>query len=430
MTRPVAIVGLGHVGTIAAACLARRGHRVIAIDRDACRVAMVEAGRAPIDEPGLAERVAKARQSGRLRATTRVADAVPLARATLVCVGTPIGEDGRADLRDLDEATPQIADALRGARGRHVVVIRSTVPPGTTAGVARTLAARSGLLPGRDLGVCVHPEFLREGSAIADFEEPDAVVIGETDRRDGDVALALAGAHRAPGILRCEPATAELLKYVHNAWNALRVSFANETGALAAALGVDGAAALAAFAGSATGAITGRYLAPGAPWGGACLGKDLEALRALAEARAIATPLLDGVARSNDAHLDRCVAQVLAHGARRIGIVGLAFKPGIADVRGSPYLALAQRLAERGAEVRVFDPRVAMADLGAAWQERRCDTIGALANACDLLVLCHCDPDTRRAVHRDAARLACVDLTAKLPAAEPPRHGSDDVAAA
>jgi GDP-mannose 6-dehydrogenase len=430
MSQRVAVIGLGHVGAVAAACLAHRGHRVIAIDRDVRRVAAVEAGHAPVQEPRLEERIAAACRSGRLRATTSVEGAVPLASATLLCVGTPIGADGRADLRDLARATRQLGDALRRTRVRHVVVIRSTVPPGTTESVAEALAERSGLVQGRDFGVCVEPEFLREGNAVADFESPDAVVIGETDRRDGDVALTLAAPHRATRITRCAPAEAELLKYLHNAWNALRVSFANEVDALAAPLGLDGATILGAFAGNATGAISGRYLAPGAPWGGACLGKDLEALRGLAASQAVAAPLLEGVARSNEAHLDRCVERVLAYGVARIGVVGLAFKPGIADLRDSPFLALAQRLAAGGAQVRVFDARVAAADLDPAWQARRCDTIGALAGACDLLVLCHGDSATRRALARDAARLACVDLTAQLRVAAPPTRRSDDVAAA
>jgi len=176
--------------------------------------------------------------------------------------------------------------------------------------------------------------------------------------------------------------------------------------------------------------VSGRYLAPGSPWGGACLGKDLEALRALAAQHGIAASLLEGVARSNEAHLDRCVTRILAHGARRIGIVGLAFKPGIADVRGSPYLVLAQRLLERGVAVRVFDARVAPADLDPTWQARRCSTIGELAGACDMLVLCHGDAATRGAVERGAGGLPRVDLSARLPVVEPLRRGSDDVAVA
>src|SRR4051812_19461013 len=173
MTRAIAVVGLGHVGSVAAACLALRGHRIIAVDRDAWRVAAIEAGRAPVDEPRLANVVAAARQTGRLTATTSLREAVSATRASLVCVGTPGLAEGAADLRDLDDAIATIAGALAHSAGRHVIVIRSTVPPGTTEAVARRVAELSGLAAGRDFGVCVNPEFLREGTAVDDFDAPE-----------------------------------------------------------------------------------------------------------------------------------------------------------------------------------------------------------------------------------------------------------------
>jgi GDP-mannose 6-dehydrogenase len=416
-SRAVAVVGLGHVGSVAAACLALRGHRVIAVDRDERRVAAIEAGRPPVDEPRLAAAVAAARQTGRLSATTSLPDAVGATRASLVCVGTPGLADGAVDLRDLQAAVAGIAAALTNSAGRHVIVIRSTVPPGTTQAVARSVAERSGRVAGRDFGVCANPEFLREGSAVDDFDGPQPLVIGETDRRDGDLVLDLERAHHARSVLRCAPATAELLKYLHNGWNALRVSFANEVGAAASALGVEAPALLAAFSGNATGAMTPGYLAPGGPWGGACLRKDLAALRYVTAQSDVAAPLLDAIQTSNEAHLRRCVAGIEALAPRRVAIIGLAFKPGTADVRDSPFVALAERLAAQGAQVRVFDPLVADADLSAALRERRDATLAAIMAGTDLAVVCHGDTATRTQLAplaRDARQvdLSCSPLAA------------------
>lgn len=427
MTERVAVIGLGHVGAVVAAGLARRGHAIVAVDRDPARVASVECGAAPVEEPGLAQALADARRAGTLRAIGNVPDAVAASRISLVCVGTPALRDGGVDLRDVEAAARGIASGLRAAAERHVVVVRSTVPPGTTRALAATLARLSGRVAGRDFGVCAHPEFLREGEALADFEAAAAVVIGETDPRDGDAVLALQP--RGTVAVRVDPETAELVKYTHNAWNATRVAFANEIGALGAALGVDARAALAAFAGNATGAIDGRYLRPGLPWGGACLGKDVAALRRTAERAGIAAPLLDAVVASNAAHLDRCVAGVLAHRARRIGIVGIAFKPGTGDVRDSPFLALAQRVLEAGRDVRWLDARVRDDALAAAWSSRRMSSLAALVDACDVVVLCHRDAATRAAVTAACAgRATLVDFSNGL--AAPPAAAPDDAAAA
>jgi GDP-mannose 6-dehydrogenase len=427
MTGRVAVIGLGHVGSVVAAGLARRGHAVVAVDRDAARVASVERGIAPVEEPGLADALAQARAAGALRATADVVRAIVDSRISLVCVGTPALRDGSVDLRDLDGAARDIALGLKASAGRHVVVVRSTVPPGTTRHLAVTLGRLSGRTPGKDFGVCANPEFLREGEALSDFEAAATVVIGETDRRDGDAVLAL----QPPGAaaVRVDPETAELIKYTHNAWNATRVAFANEIGALGAALGVDARAALTAFAANATGAIDGRYLRPGFPWGGACLGKDLAGLRRMAQRTGVAAPLLDAVAESNGVHMDRCVAAVLAHGARRIGIAGIAFKPRTGDVRDSPFLAFAQRLVDAGRDVRWHDPSVRDGGLAPAWSARRAASLPALVDACEAVVLCHRDAETRAAVTAVCAGRADV-IDFSQPPVPTPTRAKDDAAAA
>jgi len=426
VSRAIAVVGLGHVGSVVAACLAERGHTVIAVDRDARRVAAVEAGEAPVEEPRLASVLARAHASGRLSATLALADAVTRTRATLVCVGTPSNAGGTADLRDVEATVAAIGRALRPGAARHVVVLRSTVPPGTTRAMTRLLARESALEAGRSFGVCVNPEFLREGSAVDDFEARDAVVIGETDRRDGDLVLALERGRRVRSVTRCDPDTAELLKYLHNAWNALRVSFANEAGAAASAWSIDARAALSAFAGNGTGAMTPGYLVPGAAWGGGCLGKDLETLRLLVARAGVAAPLLDAIAASNRAHVGRCVERVVAQHAQDVTLVGLAFKPGTADVRDSPFVALAERLAQRIPRLRLFDAHVADDDLAPALRSLRAPSLDAALDGSALVVLCHGDAATRAAI---AARgLPSIDFGVPVGGEQP--LASRDVAAA
>jgi GDP-mannose 6-dehydrogenase len=292
--------------------------------------------------------------------------------------------------------------------------------------MTQLLAQRSGLVAGVDFGVCVNPEFLREGSAVDDFEARDAIVIGETDGRDGDLVLSLERGRRLRSVMRCDPATAELLKYLHNAWNALRVGFANEAGALATDLRIDARSALAAFASNATGAMAPGYLAPGAPWGGGCLGKDLEALRDVATRRGVAVPLLDAIGSSNARHAERCVEDIVARGARRVTLIGLAFKAGTADVRDSPFVAIARELAQRVEWLRVYDAEVADEDLDAALRRLRARSLEAALGESDLAVLCHGDRAAREAIR--ASGVACVELA--IPNIAPQPLAPPDVAAA
>jgi len=251
-------------------------------------------------------------------------------------------------------------------------------------------------------------------------------VICETDRRDGDLVLALERGRHVRTVTRCDPATAELLKYLHNAWNALRVDFANEAGAAASALGLDARALLGAFAGNATGAMTPGYLTPGAPWGGGCLGKDLAALRHLAAGAGVGVPLLDAIGASNDAHVARCVEHVLAERAERVAFIGLAFKPGTADLRDSPFVAIAETLVQRGARLRLFDAHVPDADLAPALRALRAESLAAALAGSSLVVICHGDATTRAAVAASGVR--CIDLGFAAGAPQP--QARSDVAAA
>lgn len=388
----VSVHGLGHVGAVTAACLASRGHEVVAFDTDASRVEAVLARRAPVFEPGLDGLVAAARATGRLRATTEVAEAVAAAEILLVCVGTPaLGNDG-FDASALVAACDSIGGALGDVIRNPLIVIRSTVLPGTTRTVVIPALERgSGKRVGKDFGICVNPEFLREGVAIADFVDPPKIVIGELDCDDGDRLLALYSPAAATPLIRGCLEAAELLKYTDNAWHALKVSFANEIGALAAASGVDGLELMEQFGRDSRLNVSVAYLRPGAPFGGACLSKDLSALRGFATDRGVRTPVLDSIEMSNCAHLDRLLAVIDGCRSERIGLVGLGFKPGTGDLRNSPFVALADTLIARGHVVRYFDPCVDGATHASATNLVATSSLLELIEFAQTLVLCHRD---------------------------------------
>jgi GDP-mannose 6-dehydrogenase len=354
----ISVFGLGYVGAVAAACLARRGHAVIGVDTSPQKVAAINAGQSPLVEPGLAELIRAAVDAGRLSATSVGADAVAASELSLICVGTPCHGNGRVNLDQLRRCCRGIGAALRSRTGRHVVALRSTVPPGTTTGqVGPWLETASGRRIGPDLGLCYQPEFLREGQAIADFEEPAKTVIAASDQASGDCLASLYAELGAP-LIRTDFATAELLKYVDNGWHALKVGFANEVGSLAKALGVDSRALMAIFRLDRKLNLSEAYLGPGFAFGGSCLPKDLRALGHAGRALNLELPLLDAVLPSNQRHLERVLARISSHAVKRIGVIGLSFKPGTDDVRESAMVAVIERLIGRGCEVRVFDPLV------------------------------------------------------------------------
>ncbi|MEO8486463.1 MAG: nucleotide sugar dehydrogenase [Betaproteobacteria bacterium] len=407
----IAVVGLGPVGIVAAAGLALAGHRVHATDRDPARVAALREGRTPIVEPGLPARVAATVASGALVAVGSVAEAVIRASITLICVGTPASASGEPDLAALVSACDAIGAALRRATPSPVVVVRSTVLPGTTRDlVVPRLAAASGLVPGRDFHVAVQPEFLREGSALADYDLPAKLVVGSLDAQVADAIVALLAPDPACVVVRTSPEAAELAKVADNAWHALKVAFANEIGALARELQVDGDALMTDFARDRTLNVSAAYLRPGAPFGGSCLVKDVAALDRRADAAGFRAPLLAAILPSNRAHFDRVVDDIAAD-ARIVGIVGLSFKPGTADLRASPYLEIAHALAARGRAVFAWDERVPRDDPACdpAWFAA---SPQALADAADTIVVCHASPEALAAIaSRATSRHTVVDLT-------------------
>jgi GDP-mannose 6-dehydrogenase len=357
----ISIFGLGYVGSVTAACLAETGHEVWGVDVSADKVAMVNAGESPVIEPRVEEMMSRAIQRGMLRATTDPRAAVAATELTLVCVGTPSLPNGSTDLSAMLDVSGQIGAALAEKSSRHCVVFRSTVPPGT---VRRTLipaverASRRSV--DRDFDVCMHPEFLREGTAVKDFYDPPFIVIGEATASGGDLVARMYDGLAAP-IERTTYEVAELLKYSCNAFHALKVAFANEMGTLAKSLGVDGHRVMQLFALDKKLNVSPAYLKPGFAFGGSCLPKDLRLLMYAARQNDLALPLLGSIMESNRLHLERTLQRILATGEKRIGMLGLSFKVGTDDLRESPSVALIEVLIGKGFQVKIYDPDVMLA---------------------------------------------------------------------
>lgn len=347
-----AVVGLGYVGCVSAACLAHLGNRVIGVDRDEHKVDAVRGGRAPFFEPGLEELLQAGIASGRLTASTDLAAAIEQSDIVLICVGTPSERGGNLGLEQLRRVSAEIAHCLPGRSRWLIVAVRSTVLPGTCEDVAATALRASA-----QASVVSNPEFLREGGAVRDFMEPSLVVVGGEDRNAVD---RVAGLYAPLGVEPCRVSlrTAELIKYACNSFHALKVAFANEIGALGAELGIDAAEVMETLCRDVRLNISPAYLKPGFAFGGSCLPKDLRALVHRAGRLDLKLPLLESILPSNEKHLDRAVQAVLDLPGQRIGVFGLAFKENTDDLRESPVAALLEQLIGKGRDLRVFDPQI------------------------------------------------------------------------
>ena len=348
----VAVLGLGYVGCVTAACLAELGHSVIGVDRDESKVKNITEGRAPFYEPGLEALVESGIRSGCLRATISAGEAVRDADIVMVCVGTPSERSGNLGLDQMKRAVEEIAASVGGRTRPLIVAIRSTVFPGTCEDVIIPALAR---LP--HVSVVSNPEFLREGSAVRDFREPSLVVVGGSDPAAVRAAAALydgLGVEARLVSLR----TAEMIKYACNAFHAVKISFANEVGALSAKLSIDAQEVMTTLCHDTRLNISAAYLKPGFAFGGSCLPKDLRALTYRSARLDVKLPFLESVLPANQAHLNRAIQDVLDLPAERIGVIGLAFKENTDDLRESPVVSLLEQLIGKGRSVRVYDPHI------------------------------------------------------------------------
>jgi GDP-mannose 6-dehydrogenase len=359
----IAVFGLGYVGCVSAACLTRQGHRVLGVDVNPTKVALINAGRSPIIESGLDEMIPAAVAAGCLTAGADAAESVAQADISLICVGTPSQPNGDLDLQYVRNVACQIGRALRTHARYHAVVVRSTMLPGSIEStVVPLLEQESGKQAGRDFGVHIYPEFLREGSAVEDYDHPAFTLIGSWPHSDPDFIGPLYQGIDAP-LIQTDVRAAEMVKYVSNAFHALKVSFANEIGIICKALAIDSHAIMDIFVQDTRLNISAKYLRPGFAFGGSCLPKDLRALMYKVKTLDLETPLLKSILPSNSLHIDHTFHLIQRTEQRRIGILGLSFKAGTDDLRESPMVQLVEQLLGKGYEVRIYDRDVSMAKL-------------------------------------------------------------------
>jgi GDP-mannose 6-dehydrogenase len=375
----VSVFGLGYVGTVTAVALARLGAKVIGVDINPGKVADLNNGESPVSEPGLAELLSEVVGRGMLRATTDVSEAIANSDVSMVCVGTPSKPNGSLNSDYVVRVAQSIASALRAKKKYHLIVIRSTVLPGTTDFIADlisdTLASRPGGVP---FGICMNPEFLREGNALRDFFESPQTIIGEIDETSGDLLADLYRDLSAP-VVRTDLRTAEMLKYANNAFHALKISFANEMGTICNELAIDGGRVMELLCSDTKLNISNAYLRPGFVFGGSCLPKDLRALNYLSLHNDLSTPLIGSILPSNEAHLQRAILHIENLGTKKIGLLGLTFKPNTDDLRESPMVRLAEILLGKGYDIQIYDPKLQPSRLVGSNRQYVCERIPHLS---------------------------------------------------
>ena len=359
----ISIFGLGYVGTVTAGCFAQDGHEVIGVDPFRAKVDLINAGRSPIIEAQIEEIISAEVKSGRLRATSDQDQAIRETELSFVCVGTPSQINGNLDLSFIRRVCELIGDALKTKPTRHTVVIRSTILPGTMRDVViPTLEEHSGKKAGVDFGVCNNPEFLREGTAVKDFNSPPKTVIGELDRESGEILASLYSKLQAP-LIRTEIEIAEMIKYVDNCWHALKIGFANEIGNLCKSFSIDSHAVMKIFCEDKKLNISSMYLTPGFAFGGSCLPKDLRAITYTGKMRDLELPIMSSVLPSNELQVSRGVQMIMGKGKRKVGVLGFSFKAGTDDLRESPIIEVIERLLGKGYDLRIYDKNVRIASL-------------------------------------------------------------------
>lgn len=395
----ISVFGIGYVGVVSAACLARDGHKVLAVDIVPERVDIINSGQSPIVENGLVPLIADAVRDGLLTATLDAEAAIMATDASFVCVGTPSNADGSVGLHHVTSVCEIIGRAMAKKQGYHSVIIRSTIVPGTMEAICiPALEAASGMRAGVDFGVGYYPEFLRESTAIEDYDNPGLIVFGALDKPTFDILNDL-NKDMPCDIHKVDLRTAEMVKYTSNTWRAVKVSFANEIGNIARACGLDGQLVMKLLCSDTKVSMSAHFMRPGFAFGGSCLPKDVRALQQLAKQRDVAAPLLAAVLSANDAQINRAVQMVAASGMKSVGLVGISFKPGTDDLRESPLAELAARLITDGHDVQVYDPNVSLGyaqdldsvgrgnDVVPDLRDRMVPTIDALIAGADIIVV-------------------------------------------
>jgi GDP-mannose 6-dehydrogenase len=417
----VSVFGLGYVGSVSAASFAADGHSVVGVDVNPDKVTSLNEGRSPIVEKGLDELIRAGAANGSLRATTSTDEAVHATDLSLLCVGTPSRKNGSLDLTYLERVSEQIGSALRQKDGYHVVVIRSTVLPGTTHDVViPTLERASGKQYGTGFGVTVNPEFLREGTAIQDFRQPPLTLVGHNYKSDAAPTEALYSKVDAP-LVNTSIRTAEMIKYASNTWHALKVCFANEIGNLCKRVDIDSHEVMDIFCRDEKLNLSSYYMKPGFAFGGSCLPKDVRALQYRAKEVDLDMPVIKAILGSNQLQIQHALEQVMESGKKRVGLLGFSFKAGTDDLRESPIVILAEALLGKGYDLRIYDRNVSIARLVGANKEYintqiphlsslLCETIDEVLEHSEVIVVGNAAPEFADALKRTRADQTIVDL--------------------
>ena len=365
----ISIFGLGYVGCVSGACLAKLGHRVIGVEPNQTKVDLLNSGKSPIVEEGLEDLIVETTQSGKFSATADWKSAVAETELAIICVGTPSRSNGSIDLKFVERVCEQVGQALAGKKDYFTVVIRSTVLPGSVENVMQPILEKySGKKAGADFGVCMNPEFLREGTAIDDFHHPPKTVIGELNPQSGELLAQLYAGLPGP-MVRVPIRVAEMVKYVDNTFHALKVTFANEVGNLSKELGVDSHRVMDIFCQDTKLNLSPYYLKPGFAFGGSCLPKDLRAITSEARILDVATPLLGSILESNRLQAQKVTKKLLEFKGKWLGFLGFSFKGGTDDLRESPIVEVIEAMLGKGFDIKIYDRHVSIAKLMGANKE-------------------------------------------------------------
>jgi GDP-mannose 6-dehydrogenase len=417
----VSVFGLGYVGSVSAASFAADGHEVVGVDVNADKVASLNEGRSPIVEKGLAEQIDDTVRRGALRATTSTSEAVSDTDLSLICVGTPSRKNGSLDLTYLERVCRQIGEALRAKESYHVVVVRSTVLPGTTHDVViPAIEHASGKRYGTGFGVTVNPEFLREGTAIHDFRHPPMTLVGHNYTSDARPTQQLYAKVDAP-MVTTSIRTAEMIKYASNTWHALKVCFANEVGNLCKRLQIDSHEVMDIFCRDEKLNLSSYYMKPGFAFGGSCLPKDVRAMQYRAKELDLDMPVIQAILGSNQLQIQHAIDQVIETGHKRVGLLGFSFKAGTDDLRESPLVILAEALLGKGYQLRIYDRNVSIARLVGANRDYinqqiphlsslLCETVDEVIAGSDVIVVGNGAPEFADALRRTRPEQRIIDL--------------------
>lgn len=399
----ISIFGMGYVGCVSLGCLANKGHNVIGVDINSNKIGLINQGKPTIIEKDIDRLIRENWEAGRIVATKDYRDAVRKTKVSILCVGTPSTDQGHLNLNAINKTAAQIGEALREKSEFHVVVIRSTVVPGTNQKVSEILQQHSGKEANKDFAVVSNPEFLREGTSVADYYHPPVVVIGTDNPRGAEITREMYQGIEAP-VEETSIEVAELIKYVNNSFHALKISFANEVGNICKQMGVDSHQLMRVFCMDRQLNISPAYFKPGFAYGGSCLPKDLKALQTIAHDLYLSSPVLSSIHLSNENQKKRLLDMILAKGVKHVGLLGLSFKRGTDDLRYSPMVNIAESLLGKGISLKIYDKNVNLSKLTGTnkdyidehishLSELISDDLAGVVEESELVVIAHKEPE-------------------------------------